>query len=124
MTPTIQEEGELNIKQNLKGDVMVLNLSGKIMGGPDHEKFQTEIKTLISDGYVDILLDMNKVSWVNSTGLGILVSAYHTLKKNGGQLKICQVSDRIDNILNVTQLKLVFETFEKCDEALASFEQV
>jgi anti-sigma B factor antagonist len=124
MTPTIQEEGELNIKQNLKGDVMVLNLSGKIMGGPDHEKFQTEIKTLISDGYVDILLDMHKVSWVNSTGLGILVSAYHTLKKNGGQLKICQVSDRIDNILNVTQLKLVFETFENCDEALTSFEQV
>lgn len=124
ITPTIEEEGELNIKQTLEGDVMILNLSGKIMGGPDHEKFQTEIKTLISDGYVDILLDMHKVSWVNSTGLGILVSAYHTLKKNGGQLKICQVSDRIDNILNVTQLKLVFETFEKCDEALASFEQV
>jgi anti-sigma B factor antagonist len=122
-TPTIQEEGDLNIKQNLKGDVMVLNLSGKIMGGPDHEKFQSEIKTLISSGHVDILLNMSKVNWVNSTGLGILVSAYHTLKKNGGQLKICQVSDRIDNILNVTQLKLVFETFDQCDEALASFEQ-
>ncbi len=113
----------MNIKQNLKGEIMVLNLSGKIMGGPDHEKFQTEIKTLISQGYVDILLDMAKVSWVNSTGLGILVSAYHTLKKNGGALKICKVSDRIDNILNVTQLKLVFETFTDCEEALASFEQ-
>ena len=119
---TIEEEGELNIKQNLKGDVMVLDLSGKIMGGPDHEKFQSEIKSLISAGHVDILLDMHKVNWVNSTGLGILVSAYHTLKKNGGQLKICQVSDRIDNILNVTQLKLVFETFEKCEDALASFD--
>ena len=114
----------MNIKQNLKGDVMVLNLSGKIMGGPDHDKFQSEIKTLIAAGHVDILLDMHKVNGVNSTGLGILVSAYHTLKKNGGQLKICQVSDRIDNILNVTQLKLVFETFESCDEALASFDQV
>jgi len=114
----------LNIKQDLKGDVMVLNLSGKIMGGPDHEKFQSEIKSLISAGHVDILLDMHKVNWVNSTGLGILVSAFHTLKKNGGQLKICQVSDRIDNILNVTQLKLVFETFEKCEDALASFDQV
>ncbi len=113
----------MNIKQNLKGEIMVLNLSGKIMGGPDHEKFQTEIKTLIHEGYVDILLDMGKVSWVNSTGLGILVSAYHTLKKNGGTLKICQVSDRIDNILNVTQLKLVFQTFTNCDEALASFGQ-
>ena len=114
----------MNIKQNLKGDVMVLNLSGKIMGGPDHDKFQGEIKELINDGHVDILLDMHKVNWVNSTGLGILVSAFHTLKKNGGRLKICKVSDRIDNILNVTQLKLVFETFEDCQEALASFGQV
>ena len=123
ITPTIEEEGELNIKQNLKGDIMILMLSGKIMGGPDHDKFQSEIKTLIAAGHVDILLDMHKVNWVNSTGLGILVSAYHTLKKNGGQLKICQVSDRIDNILNVTQLKLVFETFDNCEEALASFGQ-
>ncbi len=113
----------MNIKQNANGDVMVLNLSGKIMGGPDHEKFMTEVKTLIANGHVDVLLDMSKVSWVNSTGLGILVSGYHTLKKNGGRLKICQVSDRIDNILNVTQLKLVFETFNSCDEALASFGQ-
>jgi anti-sigma B factor antagonist len=121
--PPLTEALLLNVKQNLVGDVMVLNLSGKIMGGPDHEKFQTEIKTLIADGHVDVLLNMSKVSWVNSTGLGILVSAFHTLKKNGGQLKICEVSDRIDNILNVTQLKLVFETFDKCEDALASFKQ-
>jgi anti-sigma B factor antagonist len=113
----------LNIKQSPVGDVMVLHLSGKIMGGPDHEKFQNEIKTLIAEGHIDVLLNMSKVSWVNSTGLGILVSAFHTLKKNGGQLKICEVSDRIDNILNVTQLKLVFETFDNCDAALASFRQ-
>lgn len=113
----------MNIKQNINGDVMVLSLSGKIMGGPDHEKFMSEIKTLIASGHVDVLLDMGKVSWVNSTGLGILVSGFHSLKKNGGRLKICQVSDRIDNILNVTQLKLVFETFANCDEALASFGQ-
>ena len=111
----------MNIKQSLMGDVMVLNLSGKIMGGPDHERFQTEVKALVSAGHVDILLNMARVNWVNSTGLGILVSAFHTLKKNGGQLKICEVSDRIDNILNVTQLKLVFETFDNCEEALASF---
>lgn len=113
----------MNIKQNQVGDVMVLSLSGKIMGGPDHEKFQSEIKALVSDGVVDVLLNMSKVTWVNSTGLGILVSAFHTLKKNGGQLKICEVSDRIDNILNVTQLKLVFETFDSCEAGLASFKQ-
>ena len=113
----------MKIKQLLQGEVMVLHVSGKIMGGPDHEKFQGEVKELIAEGHVDILLNMSKVSWVNSTGLGILVSAFHTLKKNSGRLKICEVNDRIDNILNVAQLKLVFETYEKCDEALASFSQ-
>jgi anti-sigma B factor antagonist len=113
----------LKIKSKAEGDVMVLFLSGKIMGGPDHEKFHTEIKTLIKEGYVDILLNMSKVNWINSTGLGVLVSAFHTLKKEGGQLKICEVSERIDNILNVTQLKLVFETFDECQKALASFDK-
>ncbi len=82
----------MKIKQKAEGDVMVLHLSGKIMGGPDHEKFHSEVKTLIKEGYVDVLLNMSKVSWINSTGLGVLVSAFHTLKKNGGQLKICEVS--------------------------------
>ncbi len=111
----------MNIQQTPKGEIMILTLSGKIMGGPDYEKFHNEIKSLINDGFVDILLNMSKVTWINSTGLGILVSAFHTLKKNGGVMKICDVSARIDNILNVTQLKLVFETFETQDDALASF---
>ena len=112
----------MKIKNQAEGDIMVLSLSGKIMGGPDHEKFHAEIKTLIAEGFVDVLLNMAKVNWINSTGLGVLVSAFHTLKKNGGQLKICEVSERIDNILNVTQLKLVFETYETQEQALASFE--
>jgi anti-sigma B factor antagonist len=112
----------MNIQQTPAGEIMILQLSGKIMGGPDYERFHTEIKSLIAEGYVDILLNMSKVTWINSTGLGILVSAYHTLKKNGGSMKICDVSPRIDNILNVTQLKLVFETYENQKEALASFQ--
>ena len=112
----------MKIQKTPEGEIMILNLSGKIMGGSDYEKFHAEIKTLIKEGYVDILLNMSKVSWINSTGLGILVSAFHTLKKNGGVMKICEVSARIDNILNVTQLKLVFDTFESQADALASFE--
>ncbi len=111
----------MKIKNQAEGEVMILSLSGKIMGGPDHDKFHNEIKTLIAEGFVDVLLNMDKVNWINSTGLGVLVSAFHTLKKNGGQLKICEVSERIDNILNVTQLKLVFETFDSQEKALASF---
>lgn len=111
----------MKINEKAHGEIMVLNLSGKIMGGDDHDLFHTEIKTLISEGYVDVVLNLSKVNWINSTGLGVLVSGFHTLKKNGGIMKICDVSDRIDNILNVTQLKLVFETYETVEQAIESF---
>jgi len=110
----------MKISEKKVGDAMVLNLSGKIMGGPDHELFHSQIKTLVSEGFIDVVLNMSKVNWINSTGLGILVSGFHTLKKNGGVMKICEVSGRIDNILNVTQLKLVFETFDKEEDAIAA----
>ena len=112
----------MNITKQVVGDVTVLHLAGKIMGGPDHEKMQTEIRELVKEGHIDVLMNLSKVNWINSTGLGILVSAFHTLKKNNGRLKICEVSPRIDNILNVTQLKLVFETFDRQEAALASFQ--
>jgi anti-sigma B factor antagonist len=110
----------VKITEKPQGEVMILNLSGKIMGGEDNDLFHSQIKNLISEGYVDVILNLGKVNWINSTGLGVLVSGYHTLKKNGGQMRICDVSDRIDNILNVTQLKLVFETYDTEAAALAS----
>ncbi len=114
----------MKIKRRPMGDVMVLELSGKIMGGDDFELFSNAIKELVAEGQVDILLNMRKVKWINSTGLGLMVSAYTSLVKQGGRMKICEVSDRIDNILHVTQLGLVFETFDKEEDALKSFEKL
>ena len=113
----------MKIKRKQQGDVMVLELTGKVMGGPDYEKFHTEIKSLINEGYIDILLDFSKVAWINSTGIGLLVTGYHTLKKNGGRMKVCSVSPRVESIIMVTQLDRVFEVTESCEEALASFGQ-
>ena len=63
----------------------------------------------------------DEVSWVNSTGLGILISGYTTLKKSGGELKLLNVSDRIQNIFIVSKLFTVFESFQDEDEAVRSF---
>lgn len=100
---------------------MVLQLSGDIMGGSDYELFTGTIKELVSEGQMDLVLDMDKVRYINSTGLGILVSGLTTLKKNMGQMKICNLSTRIDRLFSVTSLTSVFETYESVDEALASF---
>ena len=112
----------MKIKQRESGDVVVLELSGKIMGGDDFNLFHDTIKKLVGEGKIDILLNMSRVKWINSTGLGLMVSAYTSLVKNGGRMKICEMSDRIDNILHVTQLGLVFENFDKEGEAVASFD--
>lgn len=112
----------MKIKQRSKDDVTVLDISGKIMGGDDFDLFNNTIKSLVADGKVDIVLNLSKVKWINSTGLGLMVSAYTSLVKQGGRMKIAEVSDRIDNILHVTQLELIFETFDDEDKAIASFE--
>jgi len=101
---------------------MVLQLSGDIMGGKDYDLFTNQIKELIEEGHVDLVLDLGKVRYINSTGLGILVSGLTTLKKTMGQMKICNLSDRIDRLFSVTSLTTIFPTFENVDDALASFD--
>jgi anti-sigma B factor antagonist len=111
----------VKIKKRQEGDIMVLELSGKIMGGDDFDLFNNTIRELVKDGFVDIVLNLKGVKWINSTGLGLMVSAYTSLVKQGGRMKVCEVSDRIDNILHVTQLELIFETFDKEPDAIGSF---
>jgi anti-sigma B factor antagonist len=119
-----QAKGTLvKINRNPRDRAMVLQLSGDIMGGKDYDTFTNTIKELVDEGHVDLVLDLGKVRYINSTGLGILVSGLTTLKKNMGQMKICNLSNRIDRLFSVTSLTTVFPTFETVDEALASFDE-
>ncbi|MFO7609980.1 MAG: STAS domain-containing protein [Candidatus Krumholzibacteriia bacterium] len=107
--------------RNPQGQVMVLEVSGKIMGGPDHERFKEEIKALIEEGYKDVVLDFGGVPWINSTGLGILISGYHSLRAAEGTMKICSVKERVLSIFYISQLQNVFQVFPTCQEALDSY---
>ena len=112
----------MKIKQNPQGEVMVLELSGKIMGGPDFDKFKGEIADLIDNGFTNVVLDMSGVPWINSTGLGILITGYHSLKAAEGSMKICNVKERVLSIFYISQLENIFQVFETMDEAMASFD--
>ena len=102
---------------------MILQLSGDIMGGKDYDLFTNTVKELVDEGHVDLVLDLDKVRYINSTGLGILVSGLTTLKKNMGQMKICNLSKRIDRLFSVTSLTTVFPTYESVEEAVTSFDE-
>ena len=111
----------VKIKERKRDGVAVLEMSGRLMGGPDSEAFDEVLKTLIHEGCRNVIVNMEKVRWVNSTGLGILISGYTTLKKSGGELKLLKVSDRIENIFIVSKLYTVFESYQDEDEAVRSF---
>ena len=113
----------MKIKQNKQGDVMVLELSGKIMGGPDFDKFKGEITKNIEDGFKHVVLDMSGVPWINSTGLGILITGYHSLKAAEGSMSICNVKERVLSIFYISQLENIFQVYETLEEALASLEK-
>jgi anti-sigma B factor antagonist len=110
----------MKIKQSPQGNCMVLELSGKIMGGPDFDKFKGEIHGLVEGGITNVILDMSGVPWINSTGLGILITGYHSLKAAEGTLKICNVKERVLSIFYISQLENIFDVYETRDEALAA----
>ena len=111
----------MKISQSEKNDVILLELSGKIMGGPDATTLNNKLHELIESGHTRVVADLSKVNWMNSSGLGILISALTTIRNAGGDLKLASVTERIQSLLMITKLLTVFETFDSTDEAIASF---
>ena len=101
-------------------DVVVLSLSGKIMGGPEASEINGKINQLIDDGKLKILIDLKEVEWMNSSGLGILIDAVTVLKNNNGTLRLVNVSDRIKNLLKITKLDTVFDIRDSIGDAKES----
>jgi len=102
-------------------DVVVLEPKGKIMGGPDATLLHDQLHDFIDQNKKKVVIDLGKVDWMNSTGLGILISGLTTLRNNGGELKLANVTDKIQSLLTITKLITVFECFNSVDDAVASF---
>lgn len=113
----------MKITQRDVDNAVVLDLNGKLTGGPDAETFREVFKSLVDQGKKNVVVNLEKVSWINSTGLGILISGYTSIRRGGGDLVIMHASDRIESILYVTKLNLLFKSFENEEAALKSFSE-
>ena len=113
----------MKITQREVGGTVILDLNGKLTGGPDAEVFRGLFKSLIEQGKKQIVVNLEKVTWINSTGLGILIHGFSSVRSAGGDLVVMHASDRIESILYVTKLSLLFKSFESEDEAVKSFSQ-
>jgi len=104
----------------VESDIVVLDISGKIMGGEETTMFHGKIHEYISGNKKNFVVDMAKVDWMNSVGLGMLISALTTVKNAGGRLVLTNIT-KIESILTITRLISVFEHYDSRDAAIASF---
>ncbi|MBD3276801.1 MAG: anti-sigma factor antagonist [Candidatus Aegiribacteria sp.] len=105
----------------MKGDVLVISLSGKVIGGPELIEVKNTIQKAVDQDKKKILLDLGKVSWMDSSGLGVLVSGHTTLSRAGGAMKILNATKKIHELFIITKLITIFQTFTDEQEALDSF---
>src|ERR1044072_3698813 len=103
---------QLSIKERQAGDVTILDLSGKITIGEGSVQLREAVRKLLDEGKKKMLLNLKEVSYVDSSGIGELVSSYTTTNNQGGQLKLLNLTMKIQDLLMITKLLTVFETYD------------
>ncbi|MDQ6788320.1 MAG: STAS domain-containing protein [Acidobacteriota bacterium] len=112
---------ELNITERQAGDVTILDMSGKVTIGEGSVALRTTIRRLLGEGKKKILLNLGQVGYVDSSGIGELVSSFTAVNKEGGTLKLLNLTQKIQDLLAITKLLTVFDVYDSESEALSSF---
>ena len=111
----------MQIEERAVGDVVVLDLKGKITLGEGDELLKDKVNSLVNQGHKKVILNLAEVPYIDSAGLGEVVRTYTTVSRQGGSLKLLNLTKRITDLLSITKLLTVFETFESENEAVRSF---
>ena len=111
----------MQIEERAVGDVVVLDLKGKITLGEGDELLKDKVNSLVNQGQKKIVLNLADVPYIDSAGLGEVVRTYTTVSRQGGSLKLLNLTKRITDLLSITKLLTVFETFDSENEAVRSF---
>ena len=111
----------MRIEEREVGEVLILDLSGKLTIGGGDELLKGKINSLIQQGRRKLVLNLAGVPYIDSAGLGEIVRTYTTVSRQGGKLKLLNLTKRIQDLLAITKLLTVFETFDSEQEAVQSF---
>jgi anti-sigma B factor antagonist len=111
----------MQIDERKVGGVTILDLKGKMTLGDGDELLRNKVNGLVQAGTKKVVLNLGDVPYIDSSGLGEVVRTYTTVSRQGGALKLLNLTKRIQDLLAITKLLTVFETFESEDEAVKSF---
>jgi anti-sigma B factor antagonist len=119
------DEGEaMELSERIVGDVAIVTINGNVTAHRSETRLTDKVNSLKHQGYTRVVIDLGDVTYMDSSGLGTLIQAYATMRKAGGALKLMHVETRLRDLLTITKLVTVFETFDDEASALASFEAV
>ena len=113
---------ELNIAERQAGDVTILDLSGKITIGEGSVHLRETVRRLLGEGKKKILMNLGGIGYIDSSGIGELVSSFTTVNREGGKLKLLNLTQKVQDLLAITKLLTVFDTYDDESEALSSYE--
>ena len=114
---------KLNITERRSGSVIVVDLAGNIRLGDGSMEFRRLIRQLAQNGEKKILLNLARVTYIDSSGLGEIVAGFTSLRKVDGRMKLLHLTRRVNELMMITKLLTVFETFDNETEAVRSFEK-
>ncbi len=106
---------------SLEGGVGLIEVSGSLVGGEETDKLRAAVAGFVDREYQKLVIDLSSVTFLNSTAIGVLVSAHTTYSRKGWQIKLCGINKNINNIFVITKLTLVFDVAESRQDALKGF---
>lgn len=113
----------MKIKTTEKYEAVVIELRGNVMGGVETNEFHEIIKSSIADNKKNLIVDLADVKFMNSTGLGMLISAFASVKNAEGRLVLANATEKINSLLVITKLITIFENYDSVEKAVESFKK-
>lgn len=113
---------DLNISERQAGDITILDLDGKITIGEGSIALRNSIRRLLEEGKKKILLNLADIGYVDSSGIGELVSSFTTVNREGGSLKLLNLQQKVQSLMAITKLLTVFDVYEDEGDALGSYD--
>ncbi len=112
---------QVKVEEQIGG--IILHLKGQFIGGDETDELRNVLKNITEQSKTKLIIDMEKVSYLNSTALGILISAHANFAKKAGKVVICNLAKSIENIFVITKLTLVFDIATDLDSAIKIFSE-
>jgi anti-sigma B factor antagonist len=102
-------------------DIVIIAPKGNFVGGDETDELRDAIKKISDGGNKKLIIDLGEVLYLNSTALGVLISAHANYSKREGKIKLCQLNKNLENLFVITKLALIFDSYPTQEEAVNSF---